>query len=206
MKFGGDLKRWNRNFYQAQAPFGRFGFTGLYSSDLTTSSGGSAIADMLLGVPTYSIQDGLTQRDLTNYWEMGLFAQDDWKVTRDLTLNLGLRYEVFSPAGGRVGNFDLQKAIVIDSFGPHALSNAGVKYDLLYFGQRFGFAWSPFGSTHTVIRSAAGVFYAPEGNIFNDLGENPPVLEFYFQCPESGRHPHSRQLDIGRLPSAAARH
>ena len=201
LKFGGDLKRWNRNFYQAQAPFGRFGFTGLYSSDLATSSGGSAIADMLLGVPTYSLQDGLTQRDMTNYWEMGLFAQDDWKVTRDLTVNFGLRYEVFSPVGGRVGNFDLQKAIVIDSFGPNAQSNGGVKYDLHDFGPRFGFAWSPFGSTRTVIRSAGGVFYAPEGNIFNDLGENPPVLEFYYNQPNPAAIPTAASLISAGFPA-----
>jgi len=200
LKFGGDIKRWYRNFYQAQAPFGRFGFTGAYTLDLTTGNGGNAIADMLLGVPTYSLQDGLTQRDLTNYWEMGLFAQDDWKVTRNLVVNLGLRYEIFSPVGGRVGNFDLQKAIVIDSFGPGAQSNGGVKYDLHDFSPRFGFAWSPFGSTHTVIRSAFGMFYAPEGNIFNDLGENPPVLEFYFNAPNPAAVPTSASLISAGFP------
>ena len=200
LKFGGDVKRWNRNFYQAQAPFGRLGFTGLYSSQLTTSSGGSAIADMLLGIPTYSLQDGLTQLDLTNYWEMGLFAQDDWKVNRHLTLNLGLRYEIFSPVGGRVGNFDLQKAIVIDSFGPNAVSNAGVQYDLHDFGPRFGFAWSPFNSPKTVIRGAGGIFYAPEGNIFNDLGENPPVLEFYYHQPNPSNIPTPADLISAGFP------
>jgi hypothetical protein len=156
---------------------------------------------MLLGLPTYSLQDGLTQSDLTNYWEMGLFVQDDWKVTRDLTLNIGLRYEIFSPVGGRVGNFDLQKAVVIDSFGPNAASNGGVKYDLRDFGPRFGFAWSPFGSTHTVIRSAGGVFYAPEGNIFNDLGENPPVLEFYFSAPNPAAIPTATSLISAGFPA-----
>jgi Carboxypeptidase regulatory-like domain len=201
LKLGGDVKRWNRNFYQAQAPFGRFGFTGLYSSQLTTSSGGSAIADMLLGIPTYSLQDGLTQLDLTNYWEMGLFAQDDWKVNRHLTLNLGLRYEIFSPVGGRVGNFDLQKAIVIDSFGPTAASNAGVQYDLHDFGPRFGFAWAPFSSPKTVIRGAGGIFYAPEGNIFNDLGENPPVLEFYYHQPNPSSIPTASDLISAGFPA-----
>jgi hypothetical protein len=77
IKFGGDIKRWTRDFYQAQAPFGRFGFFGVFTSDLTSSSGGNAIADMLLGIPTYSLQDGLAEQDHTRYWELGLFAQDD---------------------------------------------------------------------------------------------------------------------------------
>jgi len=201
LKFGGDFKRWYRNFYQAQAPFGRFGFTGTYTSDLTTGNGGNAIADMLLGIPTYSLQDGLTQFDLTNYWEMGLFAQDDWRITRNLTVNLGLRYEIFSPVGGRVGNFDLTKAIVVDSFGPNAVAHGGVKYDLHDFGPRVGFAWSPFGQGHTVIRSAFGIFYAPEGNIFNDLGENPPVLEFYYNQPNPAAIPAAADLISAGFPA-----
>jgi hypothetical protein len=191
IKFGAELKRWTRNFFQAQAPFGLFDFAGVYTSQLTTGSGGSAIADMLLGLPVYSQQDSLAQMDYTTYWESGFYAQDDWKVARNFTLNLGLRYEIFSPVGGRVGNFDLQKAVVIDSFGQNAVSNAGVKYDLHDFGPRVGFAWTPFGA-NTVIRSAGGVFYAPEGNIFNDLGENPPTLEFY-----------SSQANPAAIPTAA---
>jgi hypothetical protein len=178
MKFGADVRRWTRNFFQAQAPFGLFDFGGLFTSQLTTNSGGNAIADMLLGLPIYSQQDDLSQMDYTTYWESGFYAQDDWKVAHNFSLNIGLRYEIFSPVGGRVGNFDLQRAVVLDNFGPNAVSNAGVKYDLHDFGPRLGFAWSPFGP-RTVIRAAGGVFYAPEGNIFNDLGENPPILEFY---------------------------
>ncbi len=191
IKFGGELKHWTRNFFQAQAPFGLFDFAGVYTSQLTTNSGGSAIADMLLGLPVYSQQDSLAQMDNTSYWETGFYAQDDWKVARNFTLNLGLRYEIFSPVGGRVGNFDLQKAVVIDGFGPNAVSNAGVKYDLHDFGPRVGFAWTPFGP-NTVIRSGGGIFYAPEGNIFNDLGENPPTLEYF-----------SSQANPASIPTAA---
>lgn len=192
IKFGADVKYWTRNFYQAQAPFGFFDFAGVFTSNLTTGSGGNALADLLLGLPIASLQDGLAQKDLTNYWESGFYAQDDWKVARNFTLNIGLRYEIFSPVAGRVGNFDLQKGVVIDSFGLNAVSNAGVKYDLHDFGPRVGFAWTPFGS-RTVIRSAGGVFYAPEGNIFNDLGENPPTLEFY-----------SSQANPANIPTAAS--
>ena len=198
------MRRWTRNFFQAQAPFGLFDFAGFFTSQLTTNSGGNAIADMLLGLPIYSQQDSLAQMDYTTYWESGFYAQDDWKVARNFTLNLGLRYEIFSPVGGRVGNFDLQKAIVIDNFGPNAVANAGVKYDLHDFGPRVGFAWTPFGAD-TVIRAAGGIFYAPEGNIFNDLGENPPTFEFYSSQANPAGHSHRCESDLQRVSRPACR-
>ena len=178
-KFGGDFRHLSRNFFQAQAPFGLFSVTGQFTSNLQTSSGGNAIADILLGLPQSRSQDSLSSRDLTNQKEIDAFFQDDWRVTHNLTLNLGLRYEVFSPVGGHVGNFDLATGVVVNNFGPNAVSNAGVAYDLHNFGPRIGFAWSPFSKNRTVVRSAFGIFYGPEGNVFNDLGENPPVLESY---------------------------
>jgi Carboxypeptidase regulatory-like domain/TonB dependent receptor len=192
-KFGGDFRYLTRNFFQAQAPFGLFNVTGNFTSNLQTSTGGNAIADILLGLPQSRSQDSLASRDRTNQKEIDAFFQDDWRVTHNLTLNLGLRYEVFSPVGGHVGNFNLATGVVVNNFGPNAVSNAGVAYDLHNFGPRIGFAWSPFSKDRTVVRSAFGIFYGPEGNVFNDLGENPPVLESYAQ--------RSNALDV---PTAAS--
>lgn len=191
LKFGGDFRYLTRNFFQAQAPFGLFNVTGQFTSNLQTSSGGNPIADILLGLPLSRSQDSLSTKDRTNQKEADAFFQDDWRVRHNLTLNLGLRYEIFSPVGGHVGNFDLNTGTVIDSFGPNAVPNAGVAYDLHNFGPRVGFAWSPL--SRTVVHSAFGIFYGPEGNVFNDLGENPPVLESYAQ--------RSNTLDV---PSAAS--
>jgi hypothetical protein len=179
MLFGGDTRHLHRNFYQAQAPFGLFEFAGVYTENLATQSGGSALADMLLGLPLYNQQDSLSQMDNTSSKEFDFFAQDDWHVLHNLTLNLGLRYDLNSPVGGKVGNFDLTKAIVVNNFGPGAVPNAGVAYDKRDWGPRIGFAWSPFKKESTAVHGAFGIFYAPEGNVFNDLGENPPILQFY---------------------------
>jgi hypothetical protein len=179
MVYGGDLRHLHRNFYQAQAPFGLFAFEGLFTDDLASQAGGNAFADMLLGLPIENLQDGLSQMDNTSSKEVDFFAQDDFRVLQNLTLNLGLRYDLNSPVGGKVGNFDLAKGYVVNNFGPNAVPNAGVDYDKKDWGPRVGFAWSPFKKDTTAVHGAFGIFYAPEGNVFNDLGENPPILQFY---------------------------
>lgn len=179
MAFGGDGRYLQRNFYQAQAPFGLFAFAGLFTQNLATGAGGNAIADMLLGLPIANQQDSLSQMDNTTMKEFDVYAQDDWHALQNLTFNLGLRYDLNSPVGGRVGNFDLKKAYVVNNFGPNAVANAGVANDTTDWGPRIGFAWLPYASKSAAVHGAFGIFYAPEGNVFNDLGENPPILQFY---------------------------
>ncbi len=199
--FGGDLRHLHREFYQAQAPFGLFAFTGLYTSNLTTGSGGNSIADILLGLPLENLQDGLSQMDNTSSKEFDFFAQDDWRIRNNLTLNLGLRYDLNSPVGGDVGNFDLAKGIVVNNFGPNAVPNAGVAYDKEDWGPRIGFAWSPFSQSRTAIHGAFGIFYAPEGNVFNDLGENPPILQFYSNTFNPANIPSPQNLLSSGFPA-----
>ena len=180
IKFGADFRRYQRNFYQSQAAFGQFSFNGQFTQDLTTNgSPQNGLADLLLGLPNYREQDGLTQEDPTRSWELGEFVQDDYRVSKNLTLNLGMRYDITSPISGTMGNFNLATHVVDLNFGPNAKKNAGVATYYKDFGPRVGFAWSPFDDRKTVISSAFGMFYAPEGNQFNDLGENPPFLQFY---------------------------
>lgn len=182
LKAGLDYRRYQRNFYQSQSAFGQFSFSGQFTQDLTgkdPNGTGNGLADLLLGVPNYREQDGLAYKDHTRFYELGGFIQDDIRVGSKLTVNLGLRYDIFSPVGGKVGNFNLATNVVDLNFGPGGKSNAGVGYDKKDFGPRVGFAWSPFDNRKTVISGAFGMFYAPEGNQFNDIGENPPALQFY---------------------------
>jgi hypothetical protein len=192
LKFGVDFHRMQRNFYQSQAPVGQFTFTGQFTQNQATGDGGNTIADLLLGLPIYREQDGLAGKDPTRYWELAEFVQDDYRVTEKLTLNLGFRYDIFSPVGGKVGNFDLDRAVLVNNYGPNAVSNAGVKFDLSDVGPRFGFAYNALGNGRTVVSGAFGEFYSPEGNQFNDIGENPPLLQYY-----------SQQLTATTIPTAA---
>jgi hypothetical protein len=191
-KFGIDFRRQQRNFFQLTASRGQFSFPGGYTADLTTSNGGNGLADLLLGIPTSSGQDFLTGLYPTRYWDLAEFAQDDFRVLPNLTLNIGLRYEVTSPANGRVGNFDLDRAVVVNSYGPNAVPHAGVKFDKSDWAPRIGLAWTL--QKETVVHSAFGIFYSSEGNIFDDLGLNPPALAFTSHFFNVGQMPTASQL------------
>jgi hypothetical protein len=191
-KFGVDFRRQQRNFFQLTASRGQFSFDGEYTDDLATSTGGNGLADLLLGVPISSGQDFLTGLYPTRYWDLAGFVQDDYHIRPNLTLNIGLRYEVTSPANGRVGNFDLDRAVVVNSYGSNAVPHAGVKFDKSDWAPRVGLAWSPL--KNTVVHSAFGIFYSSEGNIFDDLGLNPPQLAFTSRTFNAGLPPSAGQF------------
>jgi len=187
LKFGGDFRRQQRNFFQQTAPSGWYQFSGNYT--------GNSLADTLLGVPQFAFQDHLSGNDPTRYWDIAGFVQDNMRVTPNLTLNMGLRYEVSSPASGpSVGNFDPATAIVNTS-KPHG----GVGYDLTNWAPRAGFAWTVLPKT--VVRAAAGIFYAPEGNIFDDLGLNPPALAVFQRNYSTAQAPPATQLVSAGFPT-----
>jgi hypothetical protein len=177
LKAGFVYLRQGRRFLQIVAPRGQFQFSGAYTENLATSAGGNSVADLLLGIPIYSEQDTLQGHYPTRYYSLSGFAQDDWHVRPNLTFNFGLRYDLFSPAGGQVGNFDLKRAVVVVSKGPGAVPYGGVKFDKTDWGPRVGLVWTPWGLKTLLVKSAFGVFYGPEGNGFEDLGENPPWLQ-----------------------------
>jgi hypothetical protein len=200
LKFGIDFRRQQRNFFQLYNPRGWFVFSGGYTDDLTTTNGGNALADLLFGVPTSNEQDFLAGLYPTRYWDLAEFVQDDFHIRHNLIINIGLRYELTSPANGRVGNFDLTRAIVVTSYGPNAVPHAGVQFDKKDWAPRLGIAWSVEKST--VIRSAFGMFYSAEANIFDDLGLNPPQLTFYAANFNVGAIPSAAQLVSSGFPSA----
>jgi carboxypeptidase family protein len=82
------------------------------------------------------------------------FAQDDWRITPRLTLNLGVRYElstVVRERDGLMGNFDPVRGIY--------QTNTPYNGDHNNFAPRVGFAWDIFGDGKTVLRAAGGILY-----------------------------------------------
>ena len=106
--------------------------------------------------------------------EAGVFIQDDWRARRDLTLNMGLRWEYYSPPKERDGRL----YNVADSpFGPFRKPGEAVwNSDYNNFGPRFGLSWDMFGSSKNVIRLGSGVFFSDNQLRGLTLITRPPEL------------------------------
>jgi outer membrane receptor protein involved in Fe transport len=122
----------------------------------------------------------------TSYY--GGFVQDDWKFRSNLTLNVGLRYEYYSPVSEPQG---LLSNLVLAGSGPNAISNATlITGKTVYstpktnFAPRFGFAWSPDKYNQKVVfRGGFGMYYngVPEA-VLDPARENPPFHAFENNC------------------------
>ncbi len=148
--------------------FGVFSF-----ATSTPNSTKNALADFVTGKVGTMEQDN-PYTLLMNAWYLGLFLQDDYRITPRLTLNMGLRYDLATPY--------VESHTQEQTFVPGVQSTvvAGAPIGLLYPGDpgiprgivdlrkhhispRFGLAWDPFGDGKTSIRAAAGLFYGSIG-------------------------------------------
>src|SRR5207245_701466 len=118
---------------------------------------GDSLAILLLGYPALFAPDYTLNWPCERGYELGLYFADDWRITRKLTLNLGLRWDYFSPyseVANRWANFNVVTA-KIDVAGRNGVDqNAGVQPYYPNFGPRFGFAYQAL--EHTVIRGGFG--------------------------------------------------
>jgi hypothetical protein len=119
------------------------------------------LEDFFAGYPFKgSVEVGNPTLHLHN-WAYSLFAQDDWRATKSLTLNLGIRYEFSSvpqEQNNLLGNFDPTFGLVQVNTGPHAIPSL-YNPDHANFGPRLGFAWDVFRTGRTVLRGGAGLTY-----------------------------------------------
>ena len=118
----------------------------------------SQLEDFFAGLPFKStVEVGNPTLHLHDF-AYGLFIQDDWRATRNLTLNLGVRYEystVPAEANNLLGNFDPNLGLVQVGHQISSLYNP----DHTNFGPRFGFAWDVTGNGRTVLRGGGGLIY-----------------------------------------------
>ena len=149
----------------SQSAFGRFNFDGNFTNNPASPTGtGNAMASMLLGYPTQTARDYFipgTAHVLSN--EFNYYALDDWRITRKLTLNLGLHYEIDTPyheANNYWVNFNPATSAV-EIAGQNGVSkSAGWNTDYGSVAPRVGFAYG--WDNKTVIRAGYGIFFDPQ--------------------------------------------
>ncbi|MGA7931752.1 MAG: carboxypeptidase regulatory-like domain-containing protein [Candidatus Sulfotelmatobacter sp.] len=121
----------------------------------------SPLEDFFAGLPFKStLEVGNPTLHLHN-WAYGAFIQDDWRATKNLTLNFGLRYEfstVLQEEHNLLGNFDPNFGLVQVKTGSNQISSL-YNPDHKNFAPRFGFAWDISGKGTTVIRGGGGLIY-----------------------------------------------
>lgn len=152
---------------------------------------GDATADLLLGQLGGGIHDQTFFGATTGRrWKLiRPFVEDNWRVTSDLTLNLGLAWALVTPiteAHNRQANFDFDsgKFFVAGSadFGSCTIcvrsdGRVGIQMDKSAFEPRIGVAWKPFGSQKTAVRGGYAIFHDSSWNQGGQgLWENPPYF------------------------------
>ena len=197
LKFGYQMNRYKINvFYSGNGgelgiliyglgPGGNYSGNGTSTATLLTGDPG---ADFALGLPQDvargTASGGWHQRD----WLFAGFVQDDWRVTSDLTLNIGLRYEARTPwteqnnrqnsVNVQTGALQYPGSVAVQGVGTNGFSAGLYKsvYGLPDFQPRIGFAWSPAALNHkTVFRGAFSMSSYLEGTGTNlRLTQNPP--------------------------------
>ncbi len=169
-KFGGEIRPSYNYEVNRPTAAGAFGFSLLGTGQPGGAASGNGLATMLLGFTTSFGSRETEVLDRQSRYMAG-FAQDDWNVTRDLTLNIGLRWETdtaMSDKNNRGNAFDTRRSnpvsgtpgvvtvLGVDGWREHALYTT----DWNNFGPRAGFALKPFGSSKSVLRGAYGMAFA----------------------------------------------
>ncbi|MFL6283421.1 MAG: TonB-dependent receptor domain-containing protein [Pyrinomonadaceae bacterium] len=197
LKFGGDLRvRQNSNY-----DGGRNGGTKTNTQYGTTGSGfvsgnyngigandtGSSLANFLLGYrPGFITRGDPGGPYFQSNKEIAFFVQDDWKATPNLTLNLGLRYDIFTAPTERFdqqSNFDpaTRTIIVAGDSAPGGRDLANT--DKNNFGPRIGFAYSGFKSDRSlVLRGGYGIVYSTDVSGQQPLTSNPGTGAASYSC------------------------
>jgi trimeric autotransporter adhesin len=192
-RFGGDYRRILQGFRSAQNSEGSFIFTGFATSEYLPGSAtpvantGNDFADFLLGLPQQTSLQASTTAYEFRANSLDGYAQDDWRILPNLSLNLGVRYEYIGPfveTNNQIANLDV-------NFRPSAVTgvlvlpgqsgpffgdypDALVRPDKNNWAPRIGIAWRPMQKT--VVRAGYGINYnlSQYSTFVHDFAFQPP--------------------------------
>jgi hypothetical protein len=186
MHMGFQFERYRNDYIPAttsDGAAGQLGFDGQYS--------GNAEADFLLGLPSYmGYGQGFAGTVGQRNSAIGAYFQDDWRVTSHLTVNLGVRWQLFTPiyeVGNRMTNFnEVTGQIELAGVDGNSRALYNQYNGIANFLPRLGIAWTPWGN-NTVIRTAFGRSSFQEGTgEYNRLATNAPWNNDLVSTPIAG--------------------
>ena len=191
IRIGGQIRAHQMNVLTNAFQDGFFLMFGAFTGDAT--------ADLLLGQVGGALHDQTFQGASTGRrWKIYRpFVQDDWRVTSNLTLNLGLAWALVSPiteAADRQANFNFDSNCTPAPGcnylipGVNSDGRVGVQWDKTALEPRIGIAWKPFGKSDTAVRLGYAIYHDSSWNQgAQGLWENPPFFaetaNFSGLCP-----------------------
>jgi hypothetical protein len=215
MMMGIDAMHTIQKGYSVSRTHGLYTFSGAFS--------GLSLSDFMLGRPN-TLRQGNPAVDHTTALHAAVYFQDDFKVNRRLTVNLGLRYEIPLPPESQLGQTAFyrpgQQSAVYptapggllypgDKDGDEILGNAGYRVNRNYWAPRVGLAYSLTADQKTVLRSGYGVYYAPAwANVLGqtqiyqpfiriiDLVAPPSTSDPWAGYPGGRPHPYDRSQGV----------
>ena len=163
--FGGDVRQVSDNATTNNTPYGSQSFTGAQT--------GNAGADFLIGIPSSVITPEGVPLTAARQWRYGFYAQDNFKASSKLTLNFGLRYDLWLPPHN---NLTSSRTLDFSTSTPTLVPLPDPLWKISHkdFSPRFTFAYSmPW---QTVLRGGYGItFYGGKFDNINILQLNPPI-------------------------------
>ncbi|MDR3714369.1 MAG: carboxypeptidase regulatory-like domain-containing protein [Puia sp.] len=150
---------------QSAYPLGYYHFRTAQTANPTTQEGGNSMASFLAGYAATAVRSNELSKPGFRMWEPGMYFEDDWRARPWLTLNLGVRYDIYTPyteAHDRLSNFDTSTGKVVVANKNGVSSTAGVETDHSNVAPRIGFAATLHNGV--VLRGGYGLTYFP-GNV-----------------------------------------
>ena len=209
LKFGAETRQSRMFLDSDNSPRGSFTFNRSWTAAINPANGnpaantGHPVADFLLGFPTNMNGAVGTSQTHFRFWTTNLYIQDDWKLTPELTLNLGLRWEYVTPPLAEeldhVNGFDFQTGKqLFPVLGQ--IRDSVIDPDRKNFAPRVGFAYSPAGAGGLVIRAGAGIYYdQTQMNEVQFITNSPPIF-FQQNLNFTGRGLPTHQFGVNALP------
>jgi hypothetical protein len=187
LTFGYLFRRLQQNSLSNQNARGSFSFSGLLTSELNAngqpvSGTGYDFADFLLGLPQSSSVRFGDNPIYFRSWATSAWAQDDFRISRGLSFNFGLRYEYFAPYTelyNHLANLLISPdftSVTVATAGTSALPTSLVRPEKANFSPRFGYAYRPFPKHALIFRGGYSIFYSgsPYGTIASSMATQPP--------------------------------